>query len=258
MRVLNIVLITLCTTFLAFWACSQNPAGPSNENAIIGEWQWVMSSGGFAGQTVTPGSAGFDLSYTFSADSTVVFTKNDTALFTSKFQMAGDTLKIEAISIKQSVKIENDQLTLTELCMDCFTHTYIRKNSASNNIIIIDDFVLMGLKGDAVQINSASIDSDNLSISVSYSGGCQDHDFKLFAGETFMESESIQSGLVLVHNARKDACDAWITETLSFNLINLKKQYQEIYGKGKSGKIRLNLSVAGSDSVYTPSPLYQF
>jgi len=91
------------------------------------------------------------------------------------------------------------------------------------NIIIIDDFALIDLKGDPLQINSVSVFGDNLQISVSYSGGCKEHEFGLFAGRAFMKSNPVRSQLILAHNANNDSCEAWITETLSFNLQPLKK-----------------------------------
>ena len=244
---------------ILFYFCSTTATGPSDEGTIVGEWRWVQSTGGFAGQIITPESAGFQLSYTFFADSTVIFAKCDTALFTSKFQMVGDTLKVDSISTDQIVKIEDNQVTLTEICVDCFQHTYKRKNSSSNSIIIIDYFVLIDLVGDLVQINDVSVSGDNLRISVSYSGGCKEHEFKLYAGQSFMESEPVRSRLVLVHNAQNDMCQAWVTQTLNFDLGNLKRQYQKVYqGYGSGSLIKLQIYSTNSDSAYTPFPLYKF
>ncbi len=216
------IFVLLCMATLLYF-CTTNSTGSTDENSISGEWQWVVSNGGFAGRTITPTIAGFNLSYNFSSDSMVTFNKNDSVLFNSKFNLSGDTLKIDSISVDQIIKLENDQLIMTENCIDCFEHVYERKTNMSSNIIIVDDFALIDLAGDPLQINSVSINNDFLSISVSYSGGCEEHDIELFAGRTFMESNPVQSQLILAHNAHKDACEAWITETLSFNVAPLKE-----------------------------------
>jgi len=124
------------------------------------------------------------------------------------------------------------------------------------NIIIIDDFALIDLKGDPLQINSVSVFGDNLQISVSYSGGCKEHEFGLFAGRAFMKSNPVRSQLILAHNANNDSCEAWITETLSFNLQPLKKIYQNSYGN--SGSIYLRIATAADSTTYDPMPLYSF
>ncbi len=247
--------ILLGAIFLYF--CSSNTTGPTDENKITGEWQWVVSSGGFAGKTITPASAGFDISYTFFADSTVIFARNDTTIFSSKFEIVDDTLKINANSIDQIIEIENDRLTMTENCIDCFEHVYERKTNLSNNIIMIDDFTLIDLIGDPLQINSVSIFGDNLTISVSYSGGCKEHDFGLFAGRAFMESNPVQAQLIFAHNAHGDECEAWITKTLNFNLSPLKDVYKNNYGSGK-GSIYLRIATASDSTIYKPMPLYSF
>jgi len=55
-----------------------------------------------------------------------------------------------------------------------------------------------------------------------------------------MESYPVQVNVVLSHEDNDDPCDAWITEKMVFNLLPLKKAYQEHYSE-TSGKIILNL-----------------
>jgi len=53
------------------------------------------------------------------------------------------------------------------------------------------------------------LDGDVLRVTVSYSGGCQDHAFELAYSVVGMEPE-----LWLDHDANGDLCEAYITETL--------------------------------------------
>ncbi|NOG47772.1 MAG: hypothetical protein HND50_21215 [Calditrichaeota bacterium] len=248
-------LFLLLISFTAYF-CSTNTTDPVEEESIIGEWDWVVSTGGIAGWTITPFSTGVNWSYSFYADSTVVFAKNDTAVLTSKFRIIEDTLKIDATPIDQIIKIENDKLTMREDCIDCYEHVYQRNTSSSNNIIIVDDLALIDLKGDPVQLNSVSISDDILSLSVSYSGGCEEHEFGLFAGKAFMKSNPVQAQVILAHDGNGDSCEAWITETLNFNLSPIKKVYQNSYGA--SGSMYLRISTASDSTVFQPMPLYLF
>jgi hypothetical protein len=55
-----------------------------------------------------------------------------------------------------------------------------------------------------------------------------------------MESYPVQVNVVLSHEDNDDPCDAWITEEMVFNLLPLKKAWQEQYNE-MSGTIIMNL-----------------
>ena len=93
---------------------------------------------------------------------------------------------------------------------------------------------------DAYQLDKATIAGDTLTISVSYGGGCKDHQFTLIASEAFMESDPVQLGVSIVHNANLDFCERWVEETYHFDLTPIKTMYQEAY-KQDAGTIVLNL-----------------
>ena len=96
---------------------------------------------------------------------------------------------------------------------------------------------------DAYALNSATITDDTLNISVSYSGGCEEHQFTLVASDIFLESFPVQLSASIVHNANDDACEAYPTENYRFDLTPIKTMYQEAY-RQEAGTIILRLKDA--------------
>ena len=96
---------------------------------------------------------------------------------------------------------------------------------------------------DEYTLNSATITDDTLNISVSYSGGCKDHQFTLVASDTFLESFPVQLHAFIAHNANGDTCEAYPTENYRFNLTPIKTMYQEAY-RQEAGTIILRLKDA--------------
>ena len=90
-------------------------------------------------------------------------------------------------------------------------------------------------------IDAKLIENDILSTVVSYSGGCEKHEFTLGAipGMTNTYS-SLQANLVLGHENNGDTCKKIVRERLDFDLTPLKEKYQQVYGV-KTGSIILQL-----------------
>ena len=95
-----------------------------------------------------------------------------------------------------------------------------------------DDYVVNG---------SPSITGDVLTLNVSYGGGCEVHDFTLITSGVFLESDPVQLQAALAHNANRDMCERWVTETYHFNISALKAQYQKAY-RTETGTIVLNIA----------------
>ena len=103
---------------------------------------------------------------------------------------------------------------------------------------------------DPVTLNSVSIEQDTLIVSVSYSGGCEDHEFTLLAAEAFMETDPVQLRMSIAHNGNGDLCEAWLTEELRFDLSLIAKMFESNYQQ-KHGQVVLMLDDApGDDLVY--------
>jgi hypothetical protein len=54
-----------------------------------------------------------------------------------------------------------------------------------------------------------------------------------------MESNPVQVSILLSHEDNDDPCEMWITETYIFNIVKLKKSWQNSYNE-ISGTIILN------------------
>jgi hypothetical protein len=85
---------------------------------------------------------------------------------------------------------------------------------------------------DPFQVEALAVVDDCLEVTVAYSGGCEDHDFAACWDESIAESDPVQAWLWLDHDAHDDLCEAWITETRSFELEPLRARWIELYGPG--------------------------
>lgn len=115
--------------------------------------------------------------------------------------------------------------------------------------VVVDDGRKWG--DDPYVVNSAAVDGRRLTIEVSYAGGCERHDFTLVISNTFLESDPVQLPAALAHEANGDACEAWLTESLDFDLALVRTHYQQFYGPGPG---RVVLLIAGVSDVL----LYEF
>jgi len=108
----------------------------------------------------------------------------------------------------------------------------ITKPSLTNsNQIRIEEDLFNNIYSDYV-INSVSLNEHTLQLSISYSGGCGDFEYDLVTNGLYLKSSPPQLYIKLAF-AEDDDCEAWITESLSFNL-------QPIH-YSSSGTIILNL-----------------
>lgn len=75
---------------------------------------------------------------------------------------------------------------------------------------------------DPVTIQGLNINGDCLEISVSYAGGCENHDFGLTWDGSILKSLPPQANLPLSHDSNGDMCEALISETISFRIKKLQ------------------------------------
>jgi hypothetical protein len=83
------------------------------------------------------------------------------------------------------------------------------------------DMISANGSGDPFELKDFSVDGDSAFITVSYSGGCQRHTFEIIWSETYYKTNPPETGLIVIHDAHGDRCEAYITETLAFNLKEL-------------------------------------
>lgn len=85
------------------------------------------------------------------------------------------------------------------------------------------------LTPDNIDIRYRSIRGDRLVLEVGYSGGCQEHEVGLCYEASFDESYPVQGELRVVHNANGDNCEAYLSETLEFDLSPYAQYYYSLY-----------------------------
>ena len=86
------------------------------------------------------------------------------------------------------------------------------------------------LQRDPVTIGAAEINGDILTLTVTFSGGCGKHRFKLFMQPAFMESYPVQANLYLQHTDFDDPCDAILSKDVSFDIRGIAELHRDMYG----------------------------
>lgn len=76
---------------------------------------------------------------------------------------------------------------------------------------------------DSYELNDAAIVGGKLSLTVSYSGGCTEHLFRVCWDGSFAESEPVRAYLQLQHDSQGDVCLAYPTEVLTVDLAPLRE-----------------------------------
>ena len=94
---------------------------------------------------------------------------------------------------------------------------------------------------DPFEVVGYSLDGDILKIDVSYSGGCETHEFVGLVGSAIGESFPVQMWGRIAHDDRNDPCDSIVQGTISLDLSPIRELYRGSYGVG-AATVVLNLS----------------
>ena len=94
---------------------------------------------------------------------------------------------------------------------------------------------------DALTIKNAVLVGDAIQVDVEYGGGCQTHEFAYCWAGLFLESFPVQVMTQISHDANGDPCDAFFSETQTFDLTPLKTEYQKGY-QTPNGEIAIHLA----------------
>ncbi len=101
-------------------------------------------------------------------------------------------------------------------------------------------------------LNAASVAGDTLTVSVSFAGGCETHAFTLVVAASFIKSSPVRLPAMLAHEANDDPCEAWLTQSITFDLSTIGTRYRQAYGPG-AGRVVLQL-----DGVPDGHLVYEF
>ena len=77
------------------------------------------------------------------------------------------------------------------------------------------------MESDYVDIESVILKDNVLFIAVSYSGGCEEHDFELIGNPLIMKSLPPKRTIQLYHNANGDSCRSLLNEILEIDITDL-------------------------------------
>lgn len=92
-------------------------------------------------------------------------------------------------------------------------------------------------------LNYADYNGECLDLSLSYSGGCEDHTFDIVTDGNVIETSPPILKLAVVHD-NQDLCEAYITEIISIDISQLDavKEYEDLIIKFKNND-ELSVSV---------------
>ena len=113
--------------------------------------------------------------------------------------------------------------------------------------LIIQDNYKPAKDNGLFNIISVEVKKDLLTLNVQYSGGCQEHEFKLYTNKNYAKSEPPKLTLSLEHNSNGDLCKSIVSDTLVFDISNAKYP-------GKEKKYTVNLLLDG----YNKEIIYKY
>ncbi len=99
------------------------------------------------------------------------------------------------------------------------------------------------------------IEGDMLTLTVSFGGGCEIHDFTLITAAAFMESDPVMLDAYLIHDDHDDPCEAYLTERVALDLAPIRALYREAYGEEAGG---VALSIRDGDGNVLDEIRYEF
>lgn len=106
-----------------------------NSENLIGKWNWVKSTSGFEGIVETPSSTGKNIAIEFSRSKVKIYengileSEKNYKIQTKKSEVGGKRRVIvyDPYQTDQSFFIENNTLILSDECLDCLYHEYVRE-----------------------------------------------------------------------------------------------------------------------------------
>ena len=111
-------------------------------------------------------------------------------------------------------------LTIVALLASCGNRDKSKNKSGetvTKTAILVDDYD--NYRDNAsTSIESIALDGNILTISISYSGGCKDHEFSLVGSRMISKSLPPQRGIMLYHNNNGDSCRELKEEQLVFDI----------------------------------------
>jgi hypothetical protein len=101
---------------------------------LIGDWEWVQSSGGIAGHIITPATEGYTKTVHFQSDWTYKEERDDTTFLETTYRVYKENtgnVMVHVVQIDDSepldiIGVTDSTLDLADRCLDCYLHSYRR------------------------------------------------------------------------------------------------------------------------------------
>lgn len=87
--------------------------------------------------------------------------------------------------------------------------------------ILVDDLSEYQRTSAYVDIQEVVILDNQMTLNISYSGGCKEHEFELIGTKSIMKTLPPKRGIMLYHNSNDDSCRELIEEILTFDITDL-------------------------------------
>ena len=104
-------------------------------------------------------------------------------------------------------------------------------------VIDLDKFNQCNEKLD-YNLDTAYIEQQNLFVKISYSGGCEEHEFDFLWDRAMLKSYPPQFRICLAHDAKGDNCEAYLSKTLCMSLNGLENPIGIIRLNGWKGRLQ--------------------
>jgi len=116
------------------------------------------------------------------------------------------------------------------ILMSLYSCSLFKKNADIEEhflVAILDDLNNYRQK-DSYKIVNAFVDEHVLNIDVTYSGGCNEHTFKLIGSNKIIEDKPNKMKVLLIHDANGDTCRELIGERLKFKIHELAFEGKDV------------------------------
>lgn len=106
---------------------------------------------------------------------------------------------------------------------------------------LVDQDQTLTLPSDGYTLGVMTLDGDVLEVDLSYGGGCENHEVDLALRGPWLESFPVRANMEIAHEDNDDPCDAFLTETRSFDLRPVRDAYLATYPTNQPGQTTLIL-----------------
>lgn len=103
-----------------------------------------------------------------------------------------------------------------------------KANQAEIKPLSYNPKIVPDMLGAHYDIENAELSGNQLHITISYSGGCKEHEFNLYHNKMISKSMPPILNIFLTHENNGDECEQYITKEIIFDVSTLEKDFPEL------------------------------